>query len=184
MVRATIRRCSRNHACAGSVVSRGRQVMKYGKALISRGSSTTRIRAIGAVICANLRGTVRIKSARAMAKIAGTKNGRLSATRRFAPSRASARSGKFVDPPTFRPPCTRACPGVQFLAFFRSNGISKLRFMTPVRIPTPPPPPFLFVETKRIQNGGATARCSFPLHFRRIRCRALSLSLLRRSLPV
>ena len=35
--------------------------MKYGKVLISRGGSTTRIRAIGAVICANLRGTVRIQ---------------------------------------------------------------------------------------------------------------------------
>jgi hypothetical protein len=53
--------------------------MKYGKALISRGGSTTRIRAIAAVICANLRGTVRIKSVWAMAKIAGTKNRRLSA---------------------------------------------------------------------------------------------------------
>ena len=36
--------------------------MKYGKVLISRSGSTTRIRAIGAVICANSRGTVRIKS--------------------------------------------------------------------------------------------------------------------------
>jgi len=79
IVRAAIRSCSRNHTCAGSVVSRGCQAMKYGKALISRGGSTTRIRAIGAVICANLRGTVRIKSVWAMAKIAGTKNRRLSA---------------------------------------------------------------------------------------------------------
>lgn len=50
--------------------------MKYGKDLISRGASTTRTPATTAVIFANLRGTVRIKSVRAMAKIAGTKNGR------------------------------------------------------------------------------------------------------------
>jgi hypothetical protein len=36
--------------------------MKYGKVLISRGGSTTRIRAIGAVICANLRGIVKATS--------------------------------------------------------------------------------------------------------------------------
>src|SRR5438552_6036182 len=52
--------CSRNHACAGSVVTRGCQAVNYGKVLISRGGSTTRIRAIGAVICANLRGAARI----------------------------------------------------------------------------------------------------------------------------
>ena len=44
--------------------------MKYGKDLISRGASTTRIPAMTAVIFANLRGTVRIKSVCAMAKIA------------------------------------------------------------------------------------------------------------------
>ena len=60
--------------------------MKYGKDLISRGASTTRTPAMAAVSFANLRGTVRIKSACAMAKIAGTKNGRVSATCRFAPS--------------------------------------------------------------------------------------------------
>ena len=54
--------------------------MKYGKDLISRGASTTRTPAMTAVIFANLRGTVRIKSVCAMAKIAGTKNGRVSAT--------------------------------------------------------------------------------------------------------
>ena len=48
------------NACAGSAVSRGCKVMNYGRALISRDGSATRIRAIGAVICANLRGTVRI----------------------------------------------------------------------------------------------------------------------------
>src|SRR5580658_10944400 len=57
--------------------------MKYGKDLISRGASTTRTPAIPAVNFANLRGKVRIKSVCAMAKIAGTKNGRVSATRRF-----------------------------------------------------------------------------------------------------
>jgi hypothetical protein len=51
--------------------------MKYGKDLISRGASTTRTPAMTAVIFANLRGTVRIKSVCAMAKIAGTKNGRV-----------------------------------------------------------------------------------------------------------
>jgi hypothetical protein len=45
--------------------------MKYGKDLISRGASTTRAPAMIAVIFANLRGTVRIKSVCAMAKIAG-----------------------------------------------------------------------------------------------------------------
>src|SRR5258708_18756816 len=44
--------------------------MKYGKDLISRGACTTRIPAMTAVIFANLRGTVRIKSVCAMAKIA------------------------------------------------------------------------------------------------------------------
>ena len=68
--------------------------MKYGKDLISRGASTTCPPAIAAVICANLRGTVRIKSVRAMAKIAGTKNGRVRATRLFVPSCARARSTK------------------------------------------------------------------------------------------
>ena len=57
--------------------------MKYGKDLISRGASTTRTPAMTAVIFANLRGTVRIKSVCAMAKIAGTKNGRVSAPCRF-----------------------------------------------------------------------------------------------------
>ena len=47
--------------------------MKYGKDLISRGASTTRTPAITAAIFASLRGTVRIKSVCAMAKIAGTK---------------------------------------------------------------------------------------------------------------
>jgi NAD(P)-dependent dehydrogenase (short-subunit alcohol dehydrogenase family) len=60
--------------------------MKYGKTLISRGGSTTRTPAIPAVILANLRGTVRIKSVRAIAKIADTKNGRVNTTRRLAPS--------------------------------------------------------------------------------------------------
>jgi hypothetical protein len=49
--------------------------MKYGKDLISLGASTTRTPAITAVIFANLRGTARIKSVCAMAKIVGTKNG-------------------------------------------------------------------------------------------------------------
>jgi len=62
IVRAAIRSCSRNHACASSVVSRGCQAMKYGKALISRGGSTTRRPAIPAAIFANLRGKVRTKS--------------------------------------------------------------------------------------------------------------------------
>ncbi len=47
--------------------------MKYGKALISRRASTTCTPAMTAVIFANLRGTVRIKSVCAIAKIAGTK---------------------------------------------------------------------------------------------------------------
>jgi hypothetical protein len=34
-VRAAIRSCSRNHACAGSAVSRGCHTMKYEKPLIS-----------------------------------------------------------------------------------------------------------------------------------------------------
>ena len=55
IVRATERSCSRNHTCAGSVVSRGCQAMKYGKDLISRGASTMCPPAIAAVICANLR---------------------------------------------------------------------------------------------------------------------------------
>jgi hypothetical protein len=50
--------------------------MKYGKHLVSRGASTTRTPAIIAVIFANLRGTVRIKSVCAIAKIAGTKKWR------------------------------------------------------------------------------------------------------------
>jgi len=45
------------------------------------------------VIFANLRGTVRTKSILTMAKIAGTKNGRRSATRRFTPSCARGRWG-------------------------------------------------------------------------------------------
>ncbi len=53
--------------------------MKYGKDLISLGASTTRTPAMAA-ISANLRGTVRIRSVCAMAKIAGTKNGRVSVT--------------------------------------------------------------------------------------------------------
>jgi hypothetical protein len=68
--------------------------MKYGKDLISRCASTTRTPAMTAVIFANLRGTVRIKSVWAIAKIASTKNGRVSATRRFAPSCDRARSTK------------------------------------------------------------------------------------------
>ena len=60
--------------------------MKYGKDLISGGASTTCTPAMAAVIFANLRGTVRIKSVCATAKIAGTKNGSVSATRRFAPT--------------------------------------------------------------------------------------------------
>ena len=43
--------------------------MKYGKDLISLGASTTRTPAMAAVISANLRGTVRIRSVCAMAKI-------------------------------------------------------------------------------------------------------------------
>jgi len=62
IVRAAILNCSRNQWCAGSVVSRGCHAMKYGKALISRGGSTTRTPVIGAVTSANLRGTVRIRS--------------------------------------------------------------------------------------------------------------------------
>ncbi len=72
--------------------------MKYGKDLISRGGSTTRTPAMTAVSFANLRGTVRIKSVCAMAKIAGTKNGKVNATRRFAPSCDRARSTKACCP--------------------------------------------------------------------------------------
>jgi hypothetical protein len=63
--------------------------MKNGKDLISRGASTTRTPARPAVIFATLRGTVRIKSVCAMAKIADTKYGRVNATRRFAIEGAS-----------------------------------------------------------------------------------------------
>jgi len=41
--RAASRICSQNYAYAGSLLSRGYQAMKYGKALISGGGSTTRI---------------------------------------------------------------------------------------------------------------------------------------------
>jgi hypothetical protein len=44
--------------------------MKYGKASISRGASIIRTPATAAVIAANFRGTVRIKSVRAIAKTA------------------------------------------------------------------------------------------------------------------
>ena len=42
-VRAAILTCSRNHACAGSLVSRGCHAMKYENPLISRGGSNASI---------------------------------------------------------------------------------------------------------------------------------------------
>ena len=91
-VRAAIRSCSRNHACAGSAVSRGCHTMKYEKPLISRGGSTTRTPGIEAELFANLRGSVSVRSVRAMAWIVGTKYGIRSAARRFRPSSARGRS--------------------------------------------------------------------------------------------
>ena len=74
------------------MVSRGCHVMKYGNDLVSRGASTTTTPATAAAIFPSLRGTVRTKSVSAMTKIAGTKNGRVQATYRFAPSCDRARS--------------------------------------------------------------------------------------------
>src|SRR5262249_657566 len=90
--RAVILTCSRNHCWAGSAVSRGCHAMKYEKPLISRGGSTKRRPAMDLVILANLRGRVRIKSVRAMARIVGTKYGTRSAVCRFRPSSARGRS--------------------------------------------------------------------------------------------
>jgi hypothetical protein len=74
-VRAAIRGCSRSHSSANSELRRACYTMKFGYALISRSRSTTRTPSIVAVICLNLRGTVGIESARAMAKIVSSKNG-------------------------------------------------------------------------------------------------------------
>src|SRR5207244_4967059 len=41
-LRAATRTCSRSHACAGSFVRRGCQLMKYGNGLSSRGGSIVR----------------------------------------------------------------------------------------------------------------------------------------------
>src|SRR6266481_4600096 len=75
ILRTTVRNWSRNHACAGSVVSCGCHAMKYVKPLISFGGSTTRTSAIAAAIFPNLRGRVRTRSVRAIVKIVGTKKG-------------------------------------------------------------------------------------------------------------
>ena len=47
-VRAAILTCSRNHACAGSLVSRGCHAMKYENPLISRGGSNASISRVSA----------------------------------------------------------------------------------------------------------------------------------------
>src|SRR5206468_4085261 len=84
--------CSRSHACAGSFVRRGCQLMKYGNGLSSRGGSIIRKLVIRFVIFTRVRGTVSTKSVRAIARTAGMKKGILNATWRFRPSAPTCRN--------------------------------------------------------------------------------------------
>jgi hypothetical protein len=72
----------RSHACAASVLTRGCQIIRYLKPVITPGAFSTLILRFSASSPANLRGAVRINLVPGMHRVAAPKYGRVSTVRR------------------------------------------------------------------------------------------------------